>query len=411
MERRGSAPFGRGAGFMTELRGRGTATDPGPIPDRLPGVRGLFRRHVSGDDALLRLAALRFEQAGMPAELYADSPDDLDRVLAYVPDHPTPPTVHLNRGVDLLNPADQARVKGFAEAFAGRVSGLVVHDRPWMRDRVPELVDALRAVGDRTQGPHVFLEYAAGAPLDWFADVAARTADVERAGVCIDTGHVGLAEVHRHLVSPPAVGPLSARDGSLEEAADRVHAATAAALPAVLGLIRDVAGSGGAVHFHLHDGHPAVPDLSDHFSFLFRLPVPFEYRGVRSLDPMYGPTGLAEILGEAVRRIAPEQLSLTLEVHQAEGRLPLYGEARGLFRHWSDPTNAERFNYWLSVIADNHVLARSALVGITNPADPEDAADPADPEDAADPADPAGAGGAADASGLPTSATGSTVRV
>jgi hypothetical protein len=362
---RGSAPpDDEGAGLMTQLLAVDRSSDPRPAPGRSPGVRGLFRRHVSGDDALLRLAALRFEQAGMPAELYADSPADVERVLAFVPDHPTMPAVHLNRGVDLLNPADRARVKSFAQAFSGRVSGLVVHDRPWMRDRVPELVDALREVGDRDHGPNVFLEYAAGAPLDWFATVAALTADVERAGVCIDTGHVGLAEVHRKLSIPPAVGPLSVRDGSLEAAADRVQAATAAALPAVLGLIRDVAGTGSTVHFHLHDGHPAVPDLSDHFSFLFRLPVPFDHHGVRSLDPMYGPSGLAEILNEAVYGLPPERLSLTLEVNQAEGRLPLTGEARGLFRHWSDTTNAERFNYWLSVVCDNHVLARSALAGL-----------------------------------------------
>jgi hypothetical protein len=391
---------GRGAGLMTQLRDGGPGFDPGPIPRRSPGVRGLFRRHVSGDDALLRLAALRFEQAGMPAELYADSPADLDEVLAFVPAHPTLPTVHLNRGVDLLNPADRARVKGFAEGFPGRVYGLVVHDRPAMRGRVPELVEALREVGDRDHGPHVFLEYAAGAPLDWFADIAAQTADVERAGVCIDTGHVGLAEVHRHLVSSPSVGPLSARDGSLEAAADRVHAATAAALPAVLGLIRDVAGSGSTVHFHLHDGHPAVPDLSDHFSFLFRLPVPFEYRGVRSLDPMYGPTGLAEILAEAVRQLPPERVSLTLEVHQAEGRLPLYGEARSLFRNWSDPTNAERFNYWLSVVTDNHVLACSALAALAGSGRGYAGSDPgSDPGNAEQP------------TGLPTSTAGSTVRV
>jgi hypothetical protein len=401
---------------MTQLRDGGPASDPTAFSGRSPGVRGLFRQHVSGDDALLRLAALRFEQAGMPAELYADSPAELDRVLAFVPDHPTPPTVHLNRGVDLLNPADRARVTGFAEAFAGRVSGLVVHDRPGMRQRLPELVEALRAVGDRDRGPHVFLEYAAGAPLDWFAEVAAQTADVERAGVCIDTGHVGLAEVRRALVAPPAVGPLSARDGSLEAAADRVQAATAAALPAVLGLIRDVAGAGSTVHFHLHDGHPAVPDLSDHFSFLFRLPVPFEYRGVRSLDPLYGPTGLGEILAEAMRRLPPERCSLTLEVHQAEGRLPLYGEARALFRHWSDPTNAERFNYWLSVVTDNHLLARSALAQIARRA--------ADPTGGAGVAGVAGGdlpdAGAAHQhddgdderpTGLPTSTAGSTVRV
>jgi hypothetical protein len=76
---------------------------------------------------------------------------------------------------------------------------------------------------------------------------------------------------------------------------------------------------------------------------------------------MFGPAGLAAILAHAVAGVPGGALSLTLEVHQAEGRLPLTGGARPIFRHWADPTNAERFNYWLSVVADNHVLATSAL--------------------------------------------------
>jgi hypothetical protein len=52
--------------------------------------------------------------------------------------------------------------------------------------------------------------------------------------------------------------------------------------------------------------------------------------------------------------------SLTLEIHQAEGRLPL-GDAARLFRHWLDLTNAERMNYWLSVLAENTVLLSTAL--------------------------------------------------
>ena len=58
-------------------------------------VRGLFQQRIAGDDALLRLAALRFAEAGMPAEVYADHPDELERVLRYVPEHPTLPVVHL----------------------------------------------------------------------------------------------------------------------------------------------------------------------------------------------------------------------------------------------------------------------------------------------------------------------------
>jgi hypothetical protein len=48
-------------------------------------------------------------------------------------------------------------------------------------------------------------------------------------------------------------------------------------------------------------------------------------------------------------------VSFTVEVHQVEGRLPL-ADAAWLFRHWRDTTNAERMNYWLSVLSDNAML-------------------------------------------------------
>jgi hypothetical protein len=108
-----------------------------------------------------------------------------------------------------------------------------------------------------------------------------------------------------------------------------------------------------------------VPDLSDHLSFLFRFPVPFRYRGACSLDPMYGPAGLDAIIGRAIESVPADRLTLTLEVHQAEGRLPLAAGARPLFRQWADPTNAERFNYWLSVVADNYLLATTAVAAAT----------------------------------------------
>ena len=115
---------------------------PVPVP-----VRALFQQRIAGDDALLRLAARRFAEAGMPAEVYADRPEDLSRLLRYVPDNETLPVVHLNRRVDLLDAAGRAAVEAFAERFAGRIAGLVVHDRPGMRDRLSDVAEALREVG------------------------------------------------------------------------------------------------------------------------------------------------------------------------------------------------------------------------------------------------------------------------
>jgi hypothetical protein len=326
-------------------------------------VRALFQQRIAGDDALLKLAALRFAEAGMPAEVYADNPADLDRQLRYVPPHDTLPTVHLNRTVDLLTTAGRDAVDAFATRFAGRVAGLVVHDRRAMRDRTPDLVDALRELGRPAPGrPMIFLEYAAGLGPDWFAEVAARIADIELASVCVDTGHVGIQAARRALrAARPDLDQAALAFGSrrLPGSVDDVQRATRAALPTVVDLVRAVGAYGKTVHLHLHDGHPLVGGLPDHFSFLLRVPVPFAVDGRRSLDPLYGPAGLAAILRAAVEACGPDHASFTLEIHQAEGRLPV-GDL-DLFRHWTDLTNAERMNFWLGVLADNHLLARTAL--------------------------------------------------
>ena len=74
-------------------------------------VHGLFQRRVAGDDALLELAGLRFAQMGVAAEVYADTPAELEHVLRFVSPHPYLPVVHLNRGVNVLNEPSR-RVRG-----------------------------------------------------------------------------------------------------------------------------------------------------------------------------------------------------------------------------------------------------------------------------------------------------------
>ena len=98
-------------------------------------VHGLFQRRVAGDDALLELAALRFAQMGLAAEVYADTPDQLEHVLRFVPPHQSMPVVHLNRGVNVLNEPGRAVVGEFADRFAGRIAGLVVHDKHEMGEQ------------------------------------------------------------------------------------------------------------------------------------------------------------------------------------------------------------------------------------------------------------------------------------
>jgi len=332
-----------------------------------PDVRALFQQRVAGDDALLRLANVRFRQAGMPAEVYADNPDHLEHLLGFVPEHRTLPVVHLNRSANVLNASGRSLVEAFASRFPGRVAGLVVHDKGDMVDRLPEVVTALRELGtprpEGTGRPTVYLEFATGLPVDRFVELAERIADVELASMCIDIGHVGIQQAKRSLTdSRPDLTwkGLSIRDPRLPEVVDQVQAATRTALPAVLGLTETIGAIGKPVHFHLHDGHPLVPGLSDHFSFLTRVPVPFPVAGRYALPSMFGPAGLAEILRTAARACPPGLASFTLEIHQVEGRLPL-ADATDLFAHWRDLTNAERMNYWLTVLADNHLLATTAL--------------------------------------------------
>jgi hypothetical protein len=336
----------------------------------LPGVRGLFQQRLSGDDALLRLAERRFREAGMPAEVYAENPDQLEYLLGYVPEHDTLPVVHLNRSADLLRQSGRDLVESFATRFAGRVAGLVVHDKPAMAERLPDVVDAMRALGMPTLGrggrPMIYLEYAAGLPVDLFATLGEQLADVERASLCIDIGHVGIEHarsVTLHSPSGVAWSNLSLTDPRLSEVVEQVQAATESARMVVVELIRRIGAIGKPVHFHLHDGHPLVP-RPDHFSFFSRFPVPFEVAGVYALSPLFGPDGLAVVLDEAVRSCAPVDPSFSLEIHQVDGRLPL-GAAAELFTHWRDLTNAERMNYWLGVLADNHLLATSFLAQLS----------------------------------------------
>ena len=79
------------------------------------------------------------------------------------------------------------------------------------------------------------------------------------------------------------------------------------------------------------------------------------------LAPMLGaaPSGLALVVSAAIDACPPQGISFTLEIHQVEGRLPL-ADAAWLFPHWRDTTNAERMNYWLSVLSENVMLVAPA---------------------------------------------------
>jgi hypothetical protein len=211
---------------------------------------------------------------------------------------------------------------------------------------------------ERSDGPVVFLEYAAGLDLGWFVDVAEQLQGAERVSCCIDVGHIGIKQASaRFWLRHPGLGlgHLTTGDYRLPDLVADVQDAVGGALPDVLDVIRSLGRLGKQLHFHLHDGHPLIPGLPDHFSFLTRLPIPFTHQGRQSLSTMYGPEGLAAIVSAAIEASPMQAVSFTIEVHQVEGRLPL-ADAAWLFRHWRDTTNAERMNYWLSVLSDNAIL-------------------------------------------------------
>ena len=291
-------------------------------------------------------------------------------MLRFAPAQPSLPVVHLNRGVNVLNEQGRAVVGEFAGRFAGRVAGLVVHDKREMGEQTGRLLDVMRELdgrlSERPGGPLVFLEYAAGLEPGWFVEVAERLRDAERVSCCIDVGHLGIRQASaRFGRSHPGLSlrSLSPADGRLPDLAADVQEAAGNAVRDVLDVIRSIGSVGKHVHFHLHDGHPLIAGLPDHFTFLTRLPIPFSYQGRRSLSMLYGPGGLASIVSAATGACRPEAVSFTLEIHQVEGRLPL-GDASRLFARWRDTTNAERMNYWLSVLGENALLISEYLTEI-----------------------------------------------
>jgi hypothetical protein len=325
-------------------------------------IRALFQQRIRGDQALLQLARLRFAQAGLGVEVYTDSPDHLDHLLELAPLHEFLPMVHLSREINLLHDRDRIVVETFAARFAGRIAGFVVHDKVEMGQQTNRLVEVLQEIGaslDRKkESPVVFLEYAAGLEPAWFIEVAERVRDVAKVSCCIDVGHVGIKQACTSFVRQHPgleLSSLSVEDDRLPALAAEVQSAVGTALPTVLEMTRSLGALGKLVHFHLHDGHPLIRSLADHFSFLIRVPIPFSHEGRRSLTTLYGPSGLKKIVSSAVAACRPGGVSFTLEIHQAVGRLPL-ADAAGLFHHWKNMTNAERMNYWLSVLSENALL-------------------------------------------------------
>jgi hypothetical protein len=75
---------------------------------------------------------------------------------------------------------------------------------------------------------------------------------------------------------------------------------------------------------------------------------------------MFGPGGLRTIVERAMDAVKSERASFTLEIHPTSEQLAL-GAGAPLFNHWTDKTNAEKMNHWLSVLSDNQRLMMKFL--------------------------------------------------
>jgi hypothetical protein len=326
----------------------------------------LYPQDIAGDETLLRLTQVRFQEAGLGAELYPDTLDQLRQHLAFCPAG-LPCTAHIPRDINLVEPEGLARLLGYAEAAAGQLYGLVVHDHRTFMDRPDRAQAAFREADRRLAqvrySPRLFVEYACALPLDCYAELFERTADLERVSACIDISHVGIHICQDRFGQPfPVMDRFSRQSASaLSRDIEVIQRVVAEARPAVVSLVQRLARLGKPLHFHLHDGHPLSTlsrwGVSDHLSFLQQIRLPCPYRGRELVGGIFGPSGLSEIIRTARQDLPLHQLTFMIEVHPQEGRTPL-GVHAPLFAHWREQTNAERMNYWLEMLLQNAYLLR-----------------------------------------------------
>lgn len=338
-----------------------------------PDVRvlGLFQKRFAGDDALLRLAALRFKEAGLGAEVHASGDGELEALMEFTKDI-SPVTVHLERGIDLLDGEHRRFIAALARRFAGRIYGIILHDQREIENRFEDYVSSVRMLDGALRGikdaPLVFIEYAVFLDPELYAGVFEAIGNLSSISACIDTGHIGIrkAAAEYSLMRPGGNVLDLRRDASAMKAAmGDVQEAVGGALSEVLRVIKRISEHKKTVHFHLHDGHPfsSVSDagVSDHVSFGGEIPLPFNLNGKGAVRPMFGPSGLSSIVREALSSF--DSATFTLEIHPDGGRSPL-GKYAALFNQWPDKTNAEKMNHWLSEIVENQRLLAGFIGGL-----------------------------------------------
>ncbi len=336
------------------------------IAAKKPYLLALFQKRIDGDDALLELARLRFNQASMGMELYGGSIEELRWLLGFKPWPEAPVLAHLPRDIDLLTSHGRSQVIHFAKTFATQIYGFVIHDRQEYVTQTARYQTALSEINaallNTAGSPFLFVEYAAGlAPHEYCALIESGK-NLELVSACVDIGHLGIWQARKaYNCKHPGedICALTPADPMLPELIHDVQASVESATAAVSSVTRRLAKLGKPLHFHLHDGHPLSTEspfgVSDHLSFFADIRIPFIYKGKKILATMFGPEGLMRIVAEACDALSPALLSFTLEIHPAQGREQLEGGSH-LFSHWTDKTNAERMNGWLMTLMDNHRL-------------------------------------------------------
>ncbi len=336
-----------------------------------PRILAPLEKKVSGDDTLLNLARLHYQEAGLGIEIYANSTEHLAQLLDFRPAPEAPVAVHLPRELNPLKPEDREILASFARCSADRVFGIVLHDQHETVTLKDEYLAALRELNSRLTdipgSPYLFIEYATGLEFEHFVSLFDSIQDLDLVSACVDIGHFGIAQaraVYSQKHPLQDICSLTPDDPHLIDIIDDIHDAVDSALPLVLEILAVLTRINKPLHLHLHDGHPLSTGspygISDHLSFLDEIPIPFEYRGKHSLPLMFGPSGLSQVTARACDTLALHLLSFTLEIHPDDGRLAL-GSQASLFHHWEDKTNAEIMNHWLSVLLQNHRLLLESL--------------------------------------------------
>ncbi len=338
-------------------------------------IHGLFQKRLAGDDALLELARLRFDEVAMGPEIHSGSPADFAHQYGFRPETASTAVVHLPRNWNVLNTDHHDGICALAGCAAGKAFGFVIHDLNEIETDPGGVLQNLHRLATRLRripnAPILFVEYAVGLDPVRYIDFLRKFDDCEEISACLDVGHIGIRQARKAYAAKYPGEDACALHPDSPELPDRIEALAAAvqsALPVTIKVIRAFTASETPIHFHLHDGHPLANSkfgVSDHRGFLAPIAIPFAHNGRRSLPPLFGPSGLRKILATALTHSRPEQLTFTLEIHETGGRLPL-GNAKHFFHHWKEIRNAEQMSHWLNTLQQQAELFRAIWAETTS---------------------------------------------